>query len=71
MAENDKPVAEMTDDELEARRLEVESEKARRQTLNGIPAAIADWARQYRDAGGVLDDLVSVVQNPDGDGRSA
>ena len=59
------PIQEMTDDQLEQTRMEVEAEKARRQTLKGIPEAIADWARQYQAAGGDLDDLVQVIRATD------
>lgn len=50
-------IRELTDDELEQRRLAIGVEIERRQKLESIPAQIADLTARYVEAGGNPDNL--------------
>lgn len=61
----DENLQELTNQELEARRQQIEVENARREKLAAIPHAIAEYAVQFRDCGGDLADLLPATQDPD------
>lgn len=51
----------LTDEQLDAHRIDVLTEQERRANLAAIPEQVADLATKYRDGGGNPDDLKAAI----------
>lgn len=58
-------VKTLSDEQLETNRREIEQERARREKLAQIPAALAGLVIQFREAGGDPSDLSPVITDPE------